>query len=162
MKYEIQEMLKAGGGAIVNCASIAYLVGFTGTPAYVASKHGLIGLTKNTALEYAKQKIRVNAVCPGVIRTPMIDRFTGKDKIVEQQFASMEPVGRLGEPEEVASAVVWLCSEGASFVTGAYLVVDGGWTAQCWSDTVRSRRNFFHFLHDLHGSLSMRSLAAAR
>lgn len=130
MKYQIAEMIKTGGGAIVNCASIAGLVGFPGLPAYVASKHGVIGLTKTAALEYAKQKIRVNAVCPGVIKTPMIDRFTGKNKEAEKQFESMEPVGRMGEPEEVANAVVWLCSEGSSFVTGDAMAVDGGWCAQ--------------------------------
>lgn len=130
MKYEIPHMLEQGGGAIVNNASIAGLVGFPGIPAYVASKHGMIGLTKNAALEYAKSGIRVNVVCPGVIRTPMIDRFTGKDKEVEKQFASQEPIGRLGEPEEVAEAVIWLCSDAASFVTGHPMVVDGGWVAQ--------------------------------
>jgi NAD(P)-dependent dehydrogenase (short-subunit alcohol dehydrogenase family) len=130
MQHQIPEMLKTGGGAIVNCASVAGLVGFPNLPAYVASKHGVIGLTKTAALEYAKQKIRVNAVCPGVIRTPMIDRFTGKNKEAEKQFESMEPVGRMGEPDEVASAVIWLCSDGSSFVTGDALAVDGGWCAQ--------------------------------
>jgi NAD(P)-dependent dehydrogenase (short-subunit alcohol dehydrogenase family) len=130
MKYEIPEMLKAGKGAIVNCSSVAGLVAFPGIPAYVASKHGLAGLTKNAALEYAKQGLRINAVSPGVIKTPMIDRFTGMKKEVEQQFASMEPLGRLGEPEEVANAVIWLCSDAASFVTGHIMPVDGGWVAQ--------------------------------
>jgi len=130
LKYEIMQMLKTGGGAIVNNASIAGLVGFTNIPAYVASKHGVIGLTKNAALEYAKAKIRVNVVCPGVIKTPMIDRFTGKSKEVEKQFENMEPVGRLGQPEEVAEAVIWLCSDASSFVTGDAIPVDGGWTAQ--------------------------------
>ncbi|HXH19318.1 MAG TPA: SDR family oxidoreductase [Chitinophagales bacterium] len=130
MKHEIPHMLQAGKGAIVNCASVAGLVGFPNLPAYVASKHGLVGLTKTTALEYAKSGIRVNAVCPGVIKTPMIDRFTGKNKEVEKQFENMEPVGRMGQPEEVAAAVCWLCSDAASFVTGAALPVDGGWIAQ--------------------------------
>ena len=130
MKYEIAQMLKQGKGVIVNNASIAGLVGFPNIPAYVASKHGVIGLTKNAALEYAKSGIRVNVVCPGVIKTPMIDRFTGKNKEVEKQFESLEPVGRLGEPEEVAEAVIWLCSDGSSFVTGHSLVVDGGWVTQ--------------------------------
>lgn len=130
MKYEIPQMLKQGKGAIVNNASIAGLVGFTNIPAYVASKHGVIGLTKNAALEYAKLGIRVNVVCPGVIKTPMIDRTTGKDKEVEKQFAGQEPIGRMGEPEEVANAVTWLCSDGASFVTGHPMAVDGGWVAQ--------------------------------
>lgn len=130
MKYEIPHMLKQGKGAIVNDASIAGLVGFPNIPAYVASKHGVIGLTKNAALEYAKQGIRVNVVCPGVIKTPMIDCFTGKNKEVEKQFASAEPIGRLGEPEEVAEAVMWLCSDASSFVTGLSMAVDGGWVAQ--------------------------------
>lgn len=90
----------------------------------------MVGLTKTAALEFAKQNIRVNAVCPGVIRTPMIDRFTGKDKTAEKQFVDMEPIGRMGEPEEVAQAVIWLCSDGASFVTGDAMTVDGGWIAQ--------------------------------
>ncbi|MEW6468776.1 MAG: SDR family oxidoreductase [Bacteroidota bacterium] len=130
MKYEIPHMLGQGKGAIVNNASIAGLVGFPGLPAYVASKHGVIGLTRNAALENAKNGIRVNAICPGVIRTPMVDRVTGKNKEVEKRFEDMEPVGRLGEPEEVAEAVMWLCSDSASFVTGHALAVDGGWTAQ--------------------------------
>ena len=130
MKYEIQQMLKQGKGSIVNTASIAGLVGFQGLPAYVASKHGVIGLTKTAALEYAKLGIRVNAVCPGVIKTPMVDRLTGKNKEAERQFENMEPVGRMGEPEEVAEAAIWLCSDAASFVTGDAMAVDGGWIAQ--------------------------------
>ena len=130
MKYEIPYMLKTGKGAIVNNASIAGMVGFPGIPAYVASKHGIIGLTQNAALEYAKQNLRVNAVCPGVIKTPMIDRFTGKDKVIEKQFENQEPVGRMGQPEEVAEAVIWLCSDASSFITGNAIAVDGGWTAQ--------------------------------
>ncbi len=130
MKYEIQQMLKQGKGSIVNTASIAGLVGFQGLPSYVASKHGVIGLTKTAALEYAKLGIRVNAVCPGVIKTPMIDRLTGKQKEAEKLFENMEPVGRMGEPEEVAEAAMWLCSDASSFVTGDALAVDGGWVAQ--------------------------------
>ncbi len=130
MKHQIPHMLKQGKGAIVNNASVAGLVGFGGIPAYVASKHAVVGLTKNTALDYAKLAIRVNVVCPGIIKTPMIDRFTGKDKEVEKQFTDMEPVGRMGEPEEVAEAVIWLCSDASSFVTGQALAVDGGWVAQ--------------------------------
>lgn len=130
MKYEILYMLKQSKGAIVNNASIAGLVGFPNIPAYVASKHGVIGLTKNAALEYAKLGVRVNVVCPGVIKTPMIDRFTGKNKEVEKQFATQEPIGRLGQPEEVAETVMWLCSDSSSFVTGDAIPVDGGWTAQ--------------------------------
>ncbi|HVX50394.1 MAG TPA: SDR family oxidoreductase [Chitinophagaceae bacterium] len=127
MKHELMHMLKAGKGAIVNCASVAGLVGFAGLPAYVASKHAIVGLTKTAALEYARLGIRVNAVCPGVIKTAMIDRITGKDKVAEQKFASMEPIGRFGEPSEVAEAVMWLCSDAASFVTGVAMPVDGGW-----------------------------------
>ncbi len=130
MKYEIAQMLQQHKGVIVNNASIAGLVGFPNIPAYVASKHGVIGLTKNAALEYAKQGIRVNAVCPGVIKTPMVDRFTGKNKEVEKQFEASEPVGRMGKPEEVAAAVTWLCSDASSFVTGLAMPVDGGWVAQ--------------------------------
>lgn len=129
MKYEIPYLLKNTGSSIVNNASVAGLTGFANIPAYTASKHGIVGLTKTAALEYAKQGLRVNAVCPGVIRTPMIDRFTGHNKEVEKQFAQQEPVGRLGEPEEVAAAVIWLSSEAASFVTGVALPVDGGWVA---------------------------------
>ena len=130
MKYEIQLMLKQGKGSIVNCSSVAGLVGFQGLPAYVASKHAVVGITKTAALENAKQGIRINAVCPGVIKTAMIDRLTGKDKEVEKQYADMEPVGRMGQPEEVAEAVVWLCSDKASFVTGQALAVDGGFITQ--------------------------------
>ena len=130
MKNELAQMLSQGCGAIVNCASVAGLVGFVGSPAYVASKHGIVGLTKTAALENAKTGIRINAVCPGIIRTPMIDRFTGKDKEVEKQFENMEPVGRLGNPEEIAEAVIWLCSDSASFITGHAMPVDGGWVAQ--------------------------------
>ena len=131
MKYEIPQMLAQGGGAIVNISSIAGLVGVPGLVcAYVASKHGILGLTKIAALEYAKAGIRVNAVCPGPIRTPMLDRFIGGRPEVEAQFEALEPVGRIGKPEEIAEAVVWLCSDAASFVTGHPLAVDGGWVAQ--------------------------------
>lgn len=129
MKHEISQMLKQGKGAIVNCASVAGLIGFPGLPAYVVSKHGVVGLTKTAALENAKQNIRINAVCPGVIHTDMIDRLTGKDKEAEKQFVNMEPIGRMGKPEEVAEAVMWLCSDAASFVTGHSMPVDGGWIA---------------------------------
>lgn len=128
MKNEISYMLKNGGGSIVNCASVAGLNGFAGLPAYVATKHGIVGLTKTAALEYAKENIRVNAVCPGVIHTSMIDRMTGNDKEVEKQFTAMEPIGRMGTPEEVAEAVIWLCSDAASFITGVAMPVDGGFT----------------------------------
>ncbi len=130
MKYEIPEILKQGKGAIVNNASIAGLVGFQGVPAYVASKHGLVGLTKTAALEYAKQNIRINAICPGVIKTPMIDRATGKVKEVEKAFENMEPIGRMGQPEEVAELAIFLCSDASSFITGGAIPVDGGWVAQ--------------------------------
>ena len=130
MKYEIPELLKQGKGAIVNCASVAGLIGFAGLPAYVASKHGVVGLTKTTALEYAKLGIRVNAVCPGVIQTPMIDRLTGKTKEAIEQFTGLEPMGRFGLPEEIANAVVWMCSDEASFVTGHAMTADGGFVAQ--------------------------------
>lgn len=130
MKYEIPEMIKFGKGAIVNISSVAGIVGFQTLPAYVASKHGIVGLTKTTALEFAKQNIRINAVCPGTIKTPMFERFTGNKKEIEQQYANMEPIGRIGMPEEVAEAVVWLCSDASSFVTGHAMLVDGGWVAQ--------------------------------
>ena len=129
MKDEIVQMRKQGNGAIVNCASIAGLSGFSGLPGYVASKHGVVGLTKTAALENAKSGIRVNAVCPGVIHTAMIDRVTGNDKEVEKQYTAMEPVGRMGQPGEVAETVVWLCSDASSFVTGIAMAVDGGFTA---------------------------------
>ncbi|MEJ0055573.1 MAG: SDR family oxidoreductase [Bacteroidota bacterium] len=128
MKYMLPEIIRAKG-AVVNCASVAGLVGFQGLPAYVASKHAVVGLTKSAALENAKLGVRVNAVCPGVIKTPMVDRMTGKDKTVEKAYEDMEPVGRMGAPEEVAEVVVFLCSEKASFITGQALAVDGGWIA---------------------------------
>jgi len=130
LKYEIPQMLKQGGGAIVNTASVAGLVGFSGLPAYVAAKHGVNGLTKTAALEYAKAGIRVNAVCPGVIKTPMVDRLFSSQPHAGEAIAALEPVGRLGKPEEIGEAVVWLCSDAASFVTGLPMAVDGGLVAQ--------------------------------
>ena len=130
MRYEIPQMLQQGGGAIVNTSSVAGLVGFANLPAYVATKHGVAGLTRTAALEYAEQGIRVNAVCPGVIQTAMIDRIVGGDAEAEAQFTALEPVGRMGSPAEVAQAVVWLCSDAASFVTGVAMPVDGGFVAQ--------------------------------
>ncbi len=126
MKYEIRQMLRQGGGAIVNTSSVAGLSGSRGVSAYVASKHGIVGITRAAALEYARNGIRVNAICPGTIHTAMIDRFTQGDPQVLAEFAEGEPIGRLGSPEEVANAVVWLCSDKASFVTGATLAIDGG------------------------------------
>lgn len=130
MKYEIQQMLSQGGGTIVNTASVAGLVGFPGLPDYVASKHGVLGLTKTAALEYAKSGIRVNAVCPGVIQTPMVERGAQLSPGFDELAVSMEPVGRFGQPAEIGEAVVWLCSEAASFVTGHPMTVDGGLVAQ--------------------------------
>jgi len=130
MRYQIPEMLKVGGGAIVNMSSVAGLVGFPNLPAYCASKGGLVLLTKAAALEYAKQGIRINAICPGVIRTAMVDRVIGGDPEKEAEFTAMEPIGRLGAPEEVAEAVIWLCSDAASYVTGIPLPVDGGFVAR--------------------------------
>lgn len=130
MKHEIAQMTKQGHGAIVNCASIAGLVGFSGSAAYVASKHGVIGLTKTAALDYAKQNIRVNAVCPGIIQTDMIERFVNGNEQIRKAFADSEPVGRIGQPSEIAQTVLWLCSDSSSFVTGHAMAVDGGWVAQ--------------------------------
>lgn len=128
MKYEIPLMLKQGGGAIVNTSSGAGVIGIKGGAAYAASKHGVIGLTKSAALDYAGQNIRINAVAPGYIATPMMDRFTGGTDEGWAQVVSEEPIGRAGRPEEIADAVIWLCSDAASFVVGHALVVDGGQT----------------------------------
>jgi NAD(P)-dependent dehydrogenase (short-subunit alcohol dehydrogenase family) len=130
MKYEIAQMLRQGSGAIVNNASIAGLVGMRGGPAYSASKGGVIQLTRTAALEYAKKGIRVNAVCPGFINTPMTDAHTSIKPELEAQMIKVQPIGRLGTKEEVAEAVLWLCSDAASFVTGHPLVLDGGLVAQ--------------------------------
>lgn len=131
MKYEITQMLQQGGGAIVNTASIMGLVGsWSRSGAYNASKHGVVGLTKTAALEYAKSGIRVNAVCPGYIRTPLIEQTLRANPDMEAQIVSRHPVGRMGDPEEIAEAVVWMCSDAASFVTGHTMTVDGGYVAQ--------------------------------
>ncbi len=130
MKYEIPLLLKQGGGAIVNTSSGAGVIGIKGGAAYTAAKHGVIGLTKAAALDYASQNIRVNAVAPGYIGTPMMDRFTGGTAEGREQVIAEEPVGRMGQPEEIANAVVWLCSDAAAFVVGHALVVDGGQTVQ--------------------------------
>lgn len=130
MAHEIRQMLKQEeGGAIVNCASVAGLVGIAGLPAYVASKHGVVGLTRTAALDYATRRIRVNAVCPGAIVTPMLERFMGSSEEAKATVIANEPIGRLGQPDEIAGAVLWLCGDGASFTTGQALAVDGGWTA---------------------------------
>jgi NAD(P)-dependent dehydrogenase (short-subunit alcohol dehydrogenase family) len=129
LKYELPAMLERGG-SIVNMASGAGLVGFPGLPAYVASKHGVVGLTKAAALEYASQGVRINAICPGSTRTPMLEGFMGGDEQVERMMTRAVPLGRLGRPEEIAEAVVWLCSDAASFVAGHALAVDGGSVVQ--------------------------------
>ncbi len=130
MKYEIPRMLEQGGGAIVNNSSVGGLIGFGGLGIYVASKHAVMGLTKNAALEYAAQGIRVNAVNPAVIETEMSDRVRASAEMTKDDFAAMHPIGRIAQPEEVAETVLWLCSDRASFVTGHGLLVDGGYTAQ--------------------------------
>lgn len=130
MKYEIPQMLKNGGGSIVNTASAAGLLGVPNMPAYAASKHAVVGLTKTAALEYAKAGIRVNCVCPGIIQTPMVSRLTGERPGMFEKIATAEPIGRIGKPEEIAESVVWLCSDLASFVTGHAMSVDGGIVAQ--------------------------------
>jgi NAD(P)-dependent dehydrogenase (short-subunit alcohol dehydrogenase family) len=130
MKYEVQQMLRQGNGAIVNNSSVCGLIGIPGQGSYHASKHGVIGLTRVSALEYAARGIRINAVCPGTIDTPMISAMIERDPQSLEQIYRNQPIGRLGRPEEIASAVLWLCSPGASFVIGHPLAVDGGWTAQ--------------------------------
>ncbi len=130
MKYEIPLMLRQGGGAIVNTSSGAGVIGIKGSPAYTAAKHGVIGLTRAAALDYAAQNIRVNAVCPGYIDTPMMGRFTGGTPEGRARVISEEPIGRMGRPEEIANAVLWLCSDAAGFVVGSAMVIDGGQTIQ--------------------------------
>lgn len=130
LKHELVQMLRQGGGAIVNMASIAGLVGLPGSSPYVASKHGVVGLTKTAALEYATDGIRVNAVCPGVIDTPLVERIVERTPEREKMYLDAQPIGRLGTPEEVAAAAVWLCSEDASLVTGQAFAVDGGFVAR--------------------------------
>lgn len=128
MRAEIPVMLRSGGGVIVNTSSGAGVKGFKGQAAYAAAKHGVIGLTKSAALDYASQGIRINAICPGIIETSMMDRFTGGTSEGRDRVIAQEPVGRMGRPEEIAAAVVWLCSDLAAFTIGHALVVDGGQT----------------------------------
>jgi NAD(P)-dependent dehydrogenase (short-subunit alcohol dehydrogenase family) len=131
MQHEIRQMLLQGGGSIVNTASVAGLIGSaSGICAYNVSKHGVVGLTRTVALEYARRGIRVNAVCPGFVTTPMLDRLLGGDDALTARFAAAQPLGRFAMPEEIAAAVVWLSSDAASYVTGLAMPVDGGYTVQ--------------------------------
>ena len=130
MKYELLQMRKQGSGAIVNNSSLGGLVGIAGRAIYHAGKHGVLGLTKSAALEYASRGIRINAVCPGTIETPMVADMLAKEPDAMKEIMRDQPIGRLGRPEEIASAVLWLCSAGASFVIGHALAVDGGYTAR--------------------------------
>ena len=131
MKYEIKQMLKQGKGSIVNSSSIAGLIGLAGYPAYTASKHGVAGLTRVAALDYAKNNIRINAVCPGLIQTRMTQTQTEEQaQGLARDIAAKQPLGRLGKPEEIGQAALWLCSDASSFVTGHLLSVDGGWVTQ--------------------------------
>jgi NAD(P)-dependent dehydrogenase (short-subunit alcohol dehydrogenase family) len=130
MKYEIPRMLEQGGGAIVNCSSVAGVIGFPGIGIYVASKHAVVGLTKIAALEYSANGIRINAVNPAVIDTEMVDRLAASMNMKKDDLTTFHPIGRIGRVEEVANAVLWLCSGKASFVTGHSLIVDGGFTAR--------------------------------
>jgi NAD(P)-dependent dehydrogenase (short-subunit alcohol dehydrogenase family) len=128
LKYEIPLMLQHGGGAIVNTSSGAGIKVFGRGAAYAAAKHGVVGLTKDAALDYASSNIRINAICPGIIDTEMMDRFTGGTPEDRDRVIAQEPIGRMGRPDEIAATVVWLCSDAASFVTGHAMVVDGGQT----------------------------------
>ena len=128
MKYEIPRMLARGGGAIVNTSSGAGVIGIKGSPAYTAAKHGVIGLTRAAALDYAAQNVRINAICPGYIDTPMMARYTGGTAEGRSKVIAEEPIGRMGRPEEIGATVAWMCSDAAGFMIGHALVVDGGQT----------------------------------
>jgi len=128
LQAEVPAILSSGGGAIVNLSSVAGLIGFPGNPSYVSSKHGVIGLTKTVALEYARKGLRVNAVCPGTVDTPMLADFT-RDEATKKAMGRLSPMGRLATPDEIAAMIVWLCSEAASYVTGQAIAVDAGATA---------------------------------
>jgi len=130
MKHELGQMRQQGSGAIVNCSSLGGLVGLPGRAAYHASKHGVLGLTKSAALEYAPRGIRINAICPSTIETPMVADMLAKGELDMDEAIANQPIARLGQASEMAAAVLWLCSAGASFVTGVALPVDGGYTAQ--------------------------------
>ncbi len=130
MRHEIPAMLKSGGGAIVNTSSALGLIAFAGIEIYVASKHAVIGLTKSAALEFGKQGIRINAVLPAVIETDMFRRFAGESPEARAALTAMHPIGRIGTPEEIADAVIWLSSDKSSFITGHSMLLDGGFTAQ--------------------------------
>ena len=130
MKHELAQMRRQGSGAIVNCSSLAGLVGDPRRASYDATKHGILGLTKSAALEYAPRGVRINAVCPGTIDTPMVERMTTAGELDLGAALAAIPMARLGKADEIASAVLWLCSPGASYVTGVALAVDGGYTAQ--------------------------------
>jgi NAD(P)-dependent dehydrogenase (short-subunit alcohol dehydrogenase family) len=129
MKHEITHMLERGGGVIVNMSSVSGIRGLPDFPAYAASKAGILQLTRTATLEYAKAGIRINAICPGTIDTPMVAGVVGARPELEQEFLALHPMGRIGKPEEVAQAALWLCSDAASFVTGHALAVDGGYLA---------------------------------
>lgn len=129
MKHEVIQMEKQGGGAIVNCSSLGGLVGQAGRAAYHGRKHAVLGLTKSVGMEYAAKGIQVNAICPGVVETPMLGDLMARSPEAMEQVQRDQPIGRLGRPDEIAAAVLWLCSPAASFVAGAYLAVDGGFVA---------------------------------
>ncbi|WP_313570208.1 glucose 1-dehydrogenase [Pantoea piersonii] len=130
MKYELQHMRSQRSGAIVNCSSLGGLVGIAGRGVYHASKHGVLGLTKSASLEYAARGIRINAICPGIISTPMVDAMLEKEPDAMEELMKLQPVGRLGEAREIAAAVLWLCSSDSAFIIGNALAIDGGYTVQ--------------------------------